>query len=139
MLMHIITLVSSRLFRKNLGNLREFFGQMVHRPPGKKIARTPMLVTRYSLLVTRYSLLVTRYSLLVTRYSLLVTRYSLLVTALLCLVTPTNQQTRLSYKTAPQLAGSNRSQTMSIQRMSSNTTWSYLACEENGAEITCGL
>ena len=32
-----MTLVSFRLFRKNLGNLQEFFGQMVHRPPGKKL------------------------------------------------------------------------------------------------------
>ena len=32
-----MTLVSFGLFRKNLGNLREFFGQMVHRPPGKKL------------------------------------------------------------------------------------------------------
>ena len=38
MLVHRMTLVSFRLFRKNnLGNLREFFGQMVHRPPGKKL------------------------------------------------------------------------------------------------------
>ena len=29
-------LVSFRLFCKNLGHLREFFGQMVSRPPGKK-------------------------------------------------------------------------------------------------------
>ena len=29
--------VSFGLFRKNLGNLRKFFGQMVHRPPGKKL------------------------------------------------------------------------------------------------------
>ena len=42
MLAHGMTLLSFRLFRKNLGNLREFFGQKVHRPPGKKIARTPM-------------------------------------------------------------------------------------------------
>ena len=32
-----MTLVSFRLFRKHLGNLREFFGQMVDRPPGKKL------------------------------------------------------------------------------------------------------
>ena len=37
MLVHRMTLVSFRLFRKNLGNLREFFGQMVHRPPGQKL------------------------------------------------------------------------------------------------------
>ena len=30
------------LFRKNLGNLREFFGQIVFRPPWQKIACTPM-------------------------------------------------------------------------------------------------
>ena len=42
MLVHGTTLVSFGLFRKNLGNLREFFGQMVHRPPWQKIARTPM-------------------------------------------------------------------------------------------------
>ena len=33
---------SFRLFCKNLGNLQEFFGQMVYRPPWQKIARTPM-------------------------------------------------------------------------------------------------
>ena len=37
MLVHRMTLVSFQLFRKNLGNLQEFFGQMVHRPPGKKL------------------------------------------------------------------------------------------------------
>ena len=45
MLEHRMTLVRFRLFRKNLGNLREFFGQMVHRPPSppwQKIARAPM-------------------------------------------------------------------------------------------------
>ena len=31
--MHGMTLVSFGLFRKNLGNLREFFGQMVSPPP----------------------------------------------------------------------------------------------------------
>ena len=36
-LLHRIALVSFLLFRKNLGNLREFFGQMVYRPPGKKL------------------------------------------------------------------------------------------------------
>ena len=36
-------LVSVRLFCKNLGNLQKFFGQMVYRPPWKKIARTPMV------------------------------------------------------------------------------------------------
>ena len=36
-------LVSFLLFRKHLGNLREFFGQIVYRPPWQKIARTPML------------------------------------------------------------------------------------------------
>ena len=35
-------LVSFPLFLKNLGNLREFFGQIVYRPPWQKIARTPM-------------------------------------------------------------------------------------------------
>ena len=44
---HRMTLVSFRLFHKNLGNLREFFGQMVRRLPWQKIARTPMLI-RYS-------------------------------------------------------------------------------------------
>ena len=40
-LLHRMALVSFRLFRKNLGNLQEFFGQMVT-PPRQKIARTPM-------------------------------------------------------------------------------------------------
>ena len=44
MLLHRIALVSFRLFCKNLGNLQEFFGQMVYRPPWPKIVRTPMLV-----------------------------------------------------------------------------------------------
>ena len=33
MLLHRMALVSFRLFCKNLGNLHEFFGQMVYRPP----------------------------------------------------------------------------------------------------------
>ena len=46
-LLHRMALVSFLLFRKNLGNLREFFGQMVYRPPApptpwQKIARAPM-------------------------------------------------------------------------------------------------
>ena len=43
-LLHRMALVSFLLFRKNLGNLRQFFGQMVYRspPPRQKIARTPM-------------------------------------------------------------------------------------------------
>ena len=40
-----MALISFRLFRKNLGNLRDFFGQMVYRPPLQKISRTPMLLT----------------------------------------------------------------------------------------------
>ena len=44
MLLHRMALVSFLLFRKNLGNLREFFGQMVYPPPWQKIARTPMLL-----------------------------------------------------------------------------------------------
>ena len=42
-LLHRMALVSFLLFRKNLGNLGEFFGQIVYRPPWQKIARTPML------------------------------------------------------------------------------------------------
>ena len=42
MLLHRMALVSFRLFCKNLGNLQEFFGQMVYRPPWPEIARTPM-------------------------------------------------------------------------------------------------
>ena len=41
-LLYHMGLVSFRLFCKNLGNLQEFFGQMVYRPPWPKIARTPM-------------------------------------------------------------------------------------------------
>ena len=36
-------LVSVRLFCKNLGNLKNFFGQMIYRPPWQKITRTPMM------------------------------------------------------------------------------------------------
>ena len=35
-LSHRMALVSFLLFRKNLGNLREFFGQIVYRPPRAK-------------------------------------------------------------------------------------------------------
>ena len=40
-----MALISFRLFRKNVGNLRDVFGQMVYRPPSpwQKIPRTPML------------------------------------------------------------------------------------------------
>ena len=41
-LLHRLAFVSFLLFRKNLGNLREFFGQIVYCPPWQKIARTPM-------------------------------------------------------------------------------------------------
>ena len=41
-LLNRMALVSFRQFCKNLGNLQEFFGQMVYRPPWQKIARTPM-------------------------------------------------------------------------------------------------
>ena len=44
-----MALISFRLFHKNLGNLRDFFGQMVYRPPWQKISRTPMFVIQDSL------------------------------------------------------------------------------------------
>ena len=45
-----MALISFRLFRKNLGNLPGFFGQMVYRPPPwQKISRTPMLMLNHSL------------------------------------------------------------------------------------------
>ena len=48
MLLHRMALVSVRLFCKNLGNLQEFFGQMVYcPPPWEKIARTPMFSTEF--------------------------------------------------------------------------------------------
>ena len=37
-----VALISFRLFRKHLGNLRDVFEQMVYRPPWQKISRTPM-------------------------------------------------------------------------------------------------
>ena len=42
MLLYRMTLVSFRLFRENLGNMREIFGQIVYRPSWPKIARTPI-------------------------------------------------------------------------------------------------
>ena len=44
MLLHCMALFSVRLLCKKLGNLQEFFGQMVYPPPPplEKIARTPM-------------------------------------------------------------------------------------------------
>ena len=44
MLVHHMTLVSFRLLRKNLGNLRERLGKWFTVPSAKKIARTPMLI-----------------------------------------------------------------------------------------------
>ena len=46
-----MALVSFRLFCKNLGHMREFFGQMVYRPPWQKISRTPMHYHCYDLFV----------------------------------------------------------------------------------------
>ena len=44
MLLHRMALVSVRLFCKTLGNLQEFWGQIVYRPPPprQKNARTPI-------------------------------------------------------------------------------------------------
>ena len=51
MLLHRMALVSVRLFCKNLGNLQEFFGQMVYCPPPRqKIARTPMITCHQTFL-----------------------------------------------------------------------------------------
>ena len=41
MSLHRMALVSFRLFRKNLGNLREFFGQMVYLPPPPQAKKRP--------------------------------------------------------------------------------------------------
>ena len=60
MLVHGMTLVSFGLFRKNLGNLREFFGQMVHRPPWQKIARTLMHMRSISLTTVDSNVVVSR-------------------------------------------------------------------------------
>ena len=38
-----MALISFRLFRKHLGNLRVFFGQMVYRPPWPKSSHTRMI------------------------------------------------------------------------------------------------
>ena len=38
-----MAVISFRLFRKNLGNLRDFFGKMVYRSPWQKNSRTPMI------------------------------------------------------------------------------------------------
>ena len=42
-----MALISFRLFRKNLGNLGDFFGQMVYRLPWQKISRAPMVNTQH--------------------------------------------------------------------------------------------
>ena len=47
MSVHRMTLVSFRMFRENLGNLQEFFGQMVRHPHWQKIARTPMDINTF--------------------------------------------------------------------------------------------
>ena len=38
-----MALISFPIFHKNLGNLRNCFGQMVYRTPWQKISRTPMM------------------------------------------------------------------------------------------------
>ena len=45
MLVYRMTLVSLRLFHNNLGNLQEFFGQVIHSLPlpRLKMAPTPMM------------------------------------------------------------------------------------------------
>ena len=56
MLLHRMALVSFRLFRKNLGNLREFFGQMVYLPsPWQKNARTPIKIKEACLRSSSFS------------------------------------------------------------------------------------
>ena len=57
MSVHSMTLVSLRLFRKNLGNLLEFFGQMVRRPPWQKNARTPMGTPKSKRLLKKWVML----------------------------------------------------------------------------------
>ena len=42
-----MAVISFRLFRKNLGNLRDFFGQMVYRPLWQKNSRTPMALALF--------------------------------------------------------------------------------------------
>ena len=42
MSVHRMTTASFRLSHKNLGILPEFFGQMVHRPPGKEPSKYPL-------------------------------------------------------------------------------------------------
>ena len=45
MLLHHMGLVSFLLFCKNLGNLQEVFGQMVYRPPGRKLPVRLCMIT----------------------------------------------------------------------------------------------
>ena len=53
-LLHSMALVSFRLYvRENLGNLWEFFGQMVYRPPWQKISRTVMIVATDEVLLSQ--------------------------------------------------------------------------------------
>ena len=49
-----MALVSFRLFCKNLGHLREFFGQMVYRPPWQKISGTPMTTRKSQIFHTNH-------------------------------------------------------------------------------------
>ena len=52
-------LASVGLFCKNLGNLQNFFGQMVYRPPAppwQKIARTPMARMKTQNYLTSYKI-----------------------------------------------------------------------------------
>ena len=60
MLLHRMALVSFRLFCKNLGNLQEFFGQMVYRPPGRKL---PVRLRCFFVVIIKNTLLVVYYEL----------------------------------------------------------------------------
>ena len=60
MLLHRMALVSFRLFCKNLGNLQEFFGQMVYRPPGRKL---PVRLCCFFVVIIKSTLLMVCYEL----------------------------------------------------------------------------
>ena len=65
MLLHRMALVSFRLFCKNLGNLQEFFVQMVHPPPppaprGRKL---PVRLCCFFVVIIKNTLLIVYYEL----------------------------------------------------------------------------
>ena len=86
LLHHNVGLVSFRLFCKNLGNLQEFFRQMIYRPPPPwpKISLTPMVAAVVSAVAVKSVVSVVRVVAVVSVVSVVAAVVS--VVAVVCVV-----------------------------------------------------